>query len=92
MKKNDKEILTGQFADRVSFHKTERLLYSHDAASLPDIVRQMIKTVPDAVIQPLTTDEVVFIIRFARERKIPITPRGAASSGWGGAIPSKEAL
>jgi FAD/FMN-containing dehydrogenase/ferredoxin len=87
--KKDKEILTEQFADRVSFHKTERMLYSHDAASLPDIVKQLIKTVPDAVIQPLTTNDVVFIINFARERKIPITPRGAASSGWGGAIPSR---
>ena len=34
----------------------------------------------------------VFITQFARERVIPLTPRGAATSGWGGAIPAKGGI
>ncbi len=88
MKKSLQNELEAKFGNWVSFEKTERLAYSHDTASLPGMVKQMLKTVPDAVVQPLNTDDVVFVAKFAREHNIPVTPRGAASSGWGGAIPA----
>jgi hypothetical protein len=34
------KVLETQFGDRVSFEKTERLVYSHDTASLPKMVKQ----------------------------------------------------
>jgi FAD/FMN-containing dehydrogenase len=87
MDKQYQKALEANFGNRVSFEKTERLVYSHDTASLPKMVKQTLKTVPDAVVQPLSASDVIFITKFSREHKIPLTPRGAASSGWGGAIP-----
>ncbi len=92
MNTNDKKILENRFGERVSFERTERLVYSHDTASLPGMVKQMLKTVPDAVIQPLETEDIVFITQFAVQRRISLTPRGAASSGWGGAIPTQGGI
>lgn len=85
-------ILQEKFNDRVSFERTERLLYSHDTASLPGMVKMLIKHVPDAIVQPISADEVAFLVGFAQERGIPLTPRGAATSGWGGALPSRGGI
>lgn len=41
---------------------------------------------PDAVVWPATTDEVSRIVRYARERQIPITPYGGGTSTVGGAM------
>jgi Fe-S oxidoreductase/FAD/FMN-containing dehydrogenase len=92
MDKQYQKALEANFGDRVSFEKTERLVYSHDTASLPKMVKQTLKTVPDAVVQPLSASDVIFITKFSREHKIPLTPRGAASSGWGGAIPTRGGI
>ena len=80
MKAKDKKELQEKFGERISFDKTEMLFYSHDTASLPGLVKQMLKTVPEAVVQPVSTEDVVFITQFARERTIPLTPRGSATS------------
>ena len=92
MKLKNRDELLKKFGERVSFDKTEMLMYSHDTASLPGIVKQMFKTVPEAVVQPVSTEDVVFITRFARERNIPLTPRGGATSGWGGALPTRGGI
>ncbi len=92
MKTKDKKELQEKFGQRVSFDKTEMLFYSHDTASLPGVVKQLLKTVPEAVVQPISAEDVVFITQFARERAIPLTPRGGATSGWGGAIPTKAGI
>ena len=88
MERQYQKELETRFGDRVSFEKTERLVYSHDTASLPKMVKQTLKTVPEAVVQPLSTADVIFITKFSCQHKVPLTPRGAASSGWGGAIPA----
>ncbi len=92
MNKQNCKVLEKKYGDRVSFEKTERMAYSHDTTSLPKMVKQTLKMIPDAVIQPVNTEEVVFITKFSRENKIPLTPRGAASSGWGGAIPTRGGI
>jgi len=92
MKGKDRETLKQKFGERVSFDKTERLLYSHDTASLPGMVKKIINTVPEAVVQPISAEDVIFISKFASERAIPLTPRGGATSGWGGAIPTKGGI
>ena len=75
MNTEDLKKLTERFGDRVSFDKTEMLFYSHDTASLPGIVKQTLKTTPEAVVQPTSTEDVVFITIFARERAIPLTAK-----------------
>ncbi|MFC1944289.1 FAD-binding and (Fe-S)-binding domain-containing protein [Chloroflexota bacterium] len=92
MKNRDKQELRDKFGDRVSFERTEMLLYSHDTASLPSVVKRLLKTVPEAVVQPLSTEEVAFLTRFTQEKSIPLTPRGAGTSGWGGALPTRGGI
>jgi Fe-S oxidoreductase/FAD/FMN-containing dehydrogenase len=92
VKERDKQAIRDRFGERSSFDRTEMLFYSHDAASLPGLVKSMIKTTPEAVVQPTNTEDVVFITGFARKQAIPLTPRGAATSGWGGALPSSGGI
>ncbi|SMB99732.1 Fe-S oxidoreductase/FAD/FMN-containing dehydrogenase [Thermanaeromonas toyohensis ToBE] len=85
-------LLANQFGQRITFTKSERLLYSHDVASLPEMVTRLFKTLPDAVVQPETVEEVQFIVRVAQENGLPIVPRGAGTSGYGGAVPTRGGL
>jgi FAD/FMN-containing dehydrogenase len=81
------------FGSRVSFDKIERKLYGHDIAEMPSLFRPLIgNTVPDAVVQPENEAEIVELVRWARENNIPLTPRGKASSGYGGVIPIKQGI
>jgi Fe-S oxidoreductase/FAD/FMN-containing dehydrogenase len=89
----DRKYLEGKFGERVNFREIERKLYGHDIAALPGLVRPLVGgTTPDAVVQPANEDELVEIIKWAAEKKIPLTPRGKATSGYGGAIPMKGGI
>jgi Fe-S oxidoreductase/FAD/FMN-containing dehydrogenase len=82
--------LKARFGNRVSFHKVERKLYGHDIAEIPSLIKPLVgQTTPEAVVQPESEEELVELIRWAARNNIPLTPRGRASSGYGGAIPVK---
>ncbi|MBI4284806.1 MAG: FAD-binding oxidoreductase [Chloroflexi bacterium] len=88
-----RHFLTQQFGKRVTFHRTERQLYGHDIAAMPGLVRPIVgKTIPDAVVQPESEAEMVALVQWARERHVPLTPRGKASSGYGGVLPVKKGV
>ena len=54
------------FGDRVSFSKLERKLYGHDIAAMPSLIKPLIgKTVPDAVVQPQSEEELVELVHWA---------------------------
>jgi len=85
--------LREKFGSRASFDKTERKLYGHDIAALPSLVKPLLgNTTPDAVVQPETETELVELVRWARENDIPLTPRGKASSGYGGVLPVRQGV
>lgn len=91
--KGDKKWLADKFGSRANFNPTERLLYSHDIAAVPGLFKPLIgKTVPDVVIQPQSEEELVELVKWASERKIPIVPRGKGSSGYGGIIPTRKGI
>ena len=46
--------------------------------------------VPDAVVQPETETELIELVRWVAANMVPMTPRGKASSGYGGVIPVKK--
>ncbi|MFH1650656.1 MAG: FAD-binding and (Fe-S)-binding domain-containing protein [Chloroflexota bacterium] len=82
--------LQGMFDGRVSFRRVERKLYGHDIAAVPGMVKMLIgKTVPEAVVQPENEAELVKLARWAVAHRVPLTPRGKASSGYGGVLPVK---
>ncbi len=64
-------------------NNTEKLEnYSHD-----EIPMEQYGHMPEVVITPKTTEEIVKIVKLANRELIPITPRGAGSGLSGGAIP-----
>jgi len=89
----DRKWLQATFGGRVSFDPDERLLYGHDIAAMPSLVRPLIgRTVPDAVVQPKNEAELVELVKWAAKRRIPIVPRGKGSSGYGGIIPVRRGI
>jgi len=71
----------------------EREMYSHDIGDLPPIMTEtFFETLPDFVVQPKSIDEIRRVLAFANDRKIPVIPRGAASWGFGGVVPTKGGI
>ncbi|MBM3156295.1 MAG: FAD-binding oxidoreductase [Chloroflexi bacterium] len=88
-----REYLEGKFGSRVNFSMTERKLYGHDIAAMPGLLKPLVgNTVPEAVVQPETEQELAELVRWAAENKVPLTPRGKASSGYGGVLPVKSGI
>ena len=93
MNQQMKEYLEGQFGKRVNFTAMERVLYSHDIAAIPSLIAPLIgKTVPDAIVQPQNEEELVRLVNWASQNNIALTPRGKASSGYGGVLPIKQGI
>ena len=84
-----KEPLLEIFGERACFNEIELSLYSRDINVLPDFVMEKINSKPDAVVQPESVEELERLLRFCYENEIPVVPRGAATSGYGGAVPSR---
>jgi len=71
----------------------EREQYSHDIGDLPAIMtKTLFNVLPDFVVQPKNIDEIKKVLSFANEHKIPVVPRGAASWGFGGVIPTRGGI
>jgi len=89
----DKIFLESLFGTRVSFDHRECRLYGHDTAEIPSLVKPLVgSTVPSAVVQPDSEEELVTLVRWAQEKRVPLTPRGRATSGYGGVLPVKGGL
>jgi FAD/FMN-containing dehydrogenase len=89
----DRRWLEEKFGPRANFDPTERLLYGHDIAAMPGLVKPLISgTLPEAVVQPANEAEVAELVAWAAKRGIPLVPRGKATSGYGGVIPTRNGL
>jgi Fe-S oxidoreductase/FAD/FMN-containing dehydrogenase len=89
----EKTFLTDLFGERVTYDKTERKLYGHDIAAMPSMIKPVIgNTVPDAVVQPRSAEQLARLMEWANERGVTLTPRGKATSGYGGVIPVKNGI
>lgn len=87
MKKEALEAIKQKFGDRASTAEREILVYSHDIIALPSSLMFNFKA--DAVVRVKTVEEVVGLMQTCQEYKLPITPRGASTSGYGGVLPTK---
>ncbi|MDH4272750.1 MAG: FAD-binding oxidoreductase, partial [Candidatus Aminicenantes bacterium] len=93
LNRNDRRWLEGKFGHRANFNPTERVLYGHDIAAIPSLFKPLVgRTVPDAVVQPETEEELRELVRWANGRRISLVPRGKGSSGYGGLIPIRQGL
>ncbi len=92
---NEKQIawLQGRFHNRVRTDRTECKVYGHDVGVLPPLVQPLIgNPLADAVVQPKDEQELVDLVRWAAQERIPLIPRGKATSGYGGILPLKGGL
>jgi Fe-S oxidoreductase/FAD/FMN-containing dehydrogenase len=93
MDKNQRAYLTDKFGARVNFDEMERRLYSHDVGAMPSLIKPLVgNTLPDAVVQPQTEEELIELVRWANKNNIALTPRAKASSGYGGVMPVKQGI
>ncbi len=93
LNKKDKTWLEGTFGDGANFNPTERLLYSHDIAAMPSLFKPLVgNTIPDAVVQPSSEEQLAELIRWAADKHIPLVPRGKGSSGYGGIVPTRNGI
>ncbi len=93
LSKTQQKALAAMFGERVTFDKTERKLYGHDIAAMPSMVKPIIgDTTPDAVVQPASEAQVADLLKWANANEIPLTPRGKATSGYGGVVPVKNGV
>jgi Fe-S oxidoreductase/FAD/FMN-containing dehydrogenase len=89
----ERATLKDMFGPRACFDPVERRLYGHDIAAIPGLVRPLAgNTIPAAVVQPESEAELVSLLKWAEENRVPLTPRGRASSGYGGAIPIRQGV
>jgi FAD/FMN-containing dehydrogenase len=78
---------------KIIANAAEKDMYSHDIGDVPHIMTQtFFQTQPDFVVQPQSAEEVRRVLAFAHEKKIPVIPRGAASWGFGGVIPTQGGI
>jgi FAD/FMN-containing dehydrogenase/ferredoxin len=72
---------------------SSRQLYARDLAEPPAFFRRFyFDTVPDLVVQPRHTEDLCAIARKTQSAKLPVTPRGLGSWGYGGAIPTRAGV
>ena len=69
-------------ASRVLDAPAELRSYAYDASFLTQLAPRS----PDVVVIAGSAEDVAVVMRFADERSIPVTPRGAASGQAGGAV------
>ncbi len=84
--------LEQRFGDRAALGKIERLLYSHDVAALPGVVKMLYKGMPDAVVQPKSKSDLIFLTDLSRRYGVPLVPRGSGTGGFGGCVPSRGGI
>lgn len=86
------EELKERFGDRLALSPLERLLYSHDVGAPPAVVARQTAQTAEAVVQPQSCSDLIFLTELSRRCQIPLTPRGKATAGYGGAVPSRGGI
>ena len=57
---------------------------------MPALIQSLVGApLPEAVVQPASIAELISLVSWANRNGIPLTPRGKASSGYGGVLPVK---
>lgn len=79
------ELAAQLSADRVSTKAADLEVAAHDESACPAVP-------PDVVVWALTTDEVSRVVRYAHDRNMPLTARGAGSSLEGNPIPVRGGI
>lgn len=85
MLKEDLSRIAGE--EDAATDEFELEFYTYDVAPLPRLISSLFRLKPEAVVKPESTREVSEVLEYADRLRIPVTPRGTATSGLGGSIP-----
>ncbi len=85
------ELKLTQSVKRCEFHPVQRRLYTYDLLILPSVLKRFVKA-PLAVVQPENDEEVLETLKIARNANVPVVPRGAATSAYGGVLPIRDCI
>lgn len=86
------EEIRQTFGEAVSFDPQILRSYDHDLGEMPRELMAMIRHRPHTVVIVRSSEDVAAALRLADKYDVPVTPRGQASSGYGGAIPSEGGM
>ncbi len=75
--------------ENVLSSEADLAVYSTDIGSPPGIIDLLVKRRADVVARCWTADDVAMVVKFCLKRKIPMTPRAAATNALGGAVPKR---
>jgi Fe-S oxidoreductase/FAD/FMN-containing dehydrogenase len=78
--------------ERFTTSPFERWCYTADFVPIPRIVKALFKTLPDAVVKPVASEQVAGVLQYCSANTIPVTPRGGGTSGLFGSVPKKGGL
>ncbi|MDO5536227.1 MAG: FAD-binding oxidoreductase [Desulfovibrionaceae bacterium] len=85
-------VLSCRLAGKVSADDDICRAYDHDLGEMPGVLLGLFRRRPSCVVLPKSAEDVREALRTASEHDIPVTPRGQASSGYGGAMPVRGGL
>ena len=86
---NDLKSIVG---DRVTTSEFERWFYTRDLIQVPGVIRALFNIMPAAVVKPETAEQISKIVTYCYRKGMPLTPRGAGSSGLFGAVPKRDGI
>ena len=69
-------------------------LYAHDQGEPPHFMKKILlkQSMPDLVLQPAVPEDTRTALRWALTKGLAVVPRGAATFGLGGAVPTRRGL
>jgi len=78
--------------DRVTTSEFERRFYTSDLIRIPRGIKALFRTMPSAVVNPETADQVSAVVSYCHKHGLPVTARGAGSSGLLSAVPKRGGI
>ena len=79
-------------AKNINVNSMDRIIYSHDLAPLPKEAGIAFKNVPDVIARVENVQQISAVMAIAYKYGIPVTPRGNASWGLGGCMPTNAGI
>lgn len=91
---NEKQqYLEKVFAERINFDPRERRFYTSDVGTMPKMMQGFAgDNFPAGIVQPVSEEELSLLAAWAQQNKVPLVPRGKATSGYGGVVPARGGL
>jgi FAD/FMN-containing dehydrogenase len=71
--------------------KLETKLYTRESIELPSIIKDRLPRI-QSVYQPESVNDIQNLFSMSQKNKLPVIPRGAATSGIGGIIPLEKSI